>query len=110
MKHLLLLAMGLFFEGQTARADAPDVPDASVGTGGAEHSSEENDGTNQVCLDSSQCDMRTSCVKGRCVPTATRTASGCGGGGTAALLFAGAVVAATRRRSEPNSVKDDANL
>lgn len=92
MKHLLL-ALGLVLATLPTWADEPDaalpdVPDASSGSGGADMTSEEND-PNQPCLDSSQCDLRTSCVKGRCVPTPVRNAAGCGGGATGALSLVG---------------------
>lgn len=94
MKHLLLLAGLVFFAPRVALADdldasLPSVPDASVGQGGADMTSEENDTTNTPCLDSSSCDARTSCVNGKCVPGATRNAAGCGGGATNALAVVG---------------------
>jgi uncharacterized protein (TIGR03382 family) len=53
----------------TARAqDLPDasLPDASVGAGGADHTSEENDPAG-ACLASSDCDRGFTCRSGRCV-------------------------------------------
>ena len=107
MKQLLLV-LGLLAASAPARADGPDpalpgVPDASVGVGGADHSSEENDSTQQPCLDSSQCDLRTTCSNGRCVPTPVRNAAGCGGGALGALSlstsFGLALTVALRRRT-----------
>lgn len=104
MKHLLLAAC-LVLAPVAGLADEPDaslpgVPDASVGTGGADMTSEEND-TNQPCLDSSQCDLRTTCVSGKCVPTPVRNAAGCGGGATSLSVIGLGVglVLMGRRRS-----------
>ena len=94
MKHLLLLTTCLFFNSAAAWADdldasLPGIPDGSVGQGGADMTSEEND-PNATCLDSSQCDLRTSCVNGRCIPKPPRNAAGCGGGAQSSLTLVGA--------------------
>ena len=93
MKHLLLLTTCLFFASMAAWADdfdgsLPTIPDGSVGHGGADMTSEEND-PHASCLDSRQCDVRTSCLNGRCVPQPTRNAAGCGGGATGSLTLVG---------------------
>ena len=58
MKHLLLLTTCLFFASAAAWADdfdgsLPSIPDGSVGSGGADMTSEEND-PNATCLDSNE--------------------------------------------------------
>ena len=75
--------------------DANDVPDASVGQGGAEQTSEEND-LGPPCLDSRACDLGMACVGGRCVPTKPRTI-GCGALPLAAVAPL-ALLALVRRR------------
>jgi len=108
MKHLLL-AVGLLLAPLATWADEPDaalpdVPDGSAGSGGADMTSEENDANHQPCLDSSQCDLRTTCVSGRCVPGPVRNAAGCGGGALGAFSVVGlglGAVLARRRRSTP---------
>ncbi|MBL9036889.1 MAG: hypothetical protein JNG84_00110 [Archangium sp.] len=93
---LLLTAVG-------AAADPLDasVPDASVGMGGADMTSEENDTTGLPCLDSRECDSRTSCVDGRCIPLKPRNAAGCGGGALASLgALAGFGLVLSRRRRQ----------
>lgn len=84
----------------TAQAqDVPDasaVPDASVGEGGADQTSEEND-PNPTCLDSSTCDQRTACVNGRCIPVKTRSI-GCGAVPFAPLALL-ALLGALKRRA-----------
>ncbi len=105
MKHLLLLSACLVFA-PAASADGldaslPSIPDASVGSGGADMNGEENDTNNLPCSSSSQCNLRSSCVQGRCVPGAVRTAAGCGGG-TGAFSMVGFGLGLTmlaRRRS-----------
>jgi hypothetical protein len=106
MKHLLVLAAVVVFAPRAAWADdldasLPGIPDASVGQGGADMTSEENDTTNAPCLNSSQCDSRTSCVNGKCLPGPVRNAAGCGGGATSSLSLVGlglGGVALLRRR------------
>lgn len=86
MKHLLLVLLSASLVlARAAYADdldasLPSIPDASAGSGGADMNGEENDTSNLPCSDSSQCDLRSSCVQGRCVPGAVRIAAGCGGG------------------------------
>ncbi len=106
MKHLVLLAVWLILAPWAAWADEfdaslPPIPDASVGMGGPDMNSEENDPTNQPCLTSSQCDLKTSCVNGRCIPGPARNAAGCGGGALAALttVSLGLGLVLTRRRA-----------
>ncbi len=68
------------------------VPDASVGEGGPDRSSEENDPNGQPCLDSRSCDRGFACQNGRCLPQA-RSSSGCAQAPAAVLVVAGALVA-----------------
>ncbi len=106
MKHVFLLTaalvLGLPAWGDDVDASLPPTPDASVGSGGADMTSEEND-PSRPCLDSSQCDLRTVCESGRCVPTKTRNAAGCGGGAQAAFSVVGVglgLMVMRRKRSE----------
>lgn len=73
------------------------LPDASVGQGGADQTSEENDPNAAPCLDSKSCDNGFSCTEGRCVPVATRNATGCAAAPAGALLAVLLVVRARRR-------------
>lgn len=77
--------------------ELPDaaLPDASVGMGGAEHGSEEND-PNGPCLDSRECERGFTCQSGRCTPTPIREAK-CGGVAVTSLLAVGVVLARRRR-------------
>jgi hypothetical protein len=77
--------------------DLPDasLPDASVGQGGADQNSEENDpGT--PCLDARDCIGRFTCQAGRCVPRGIQRAS-CGGTAAFGTLVLGAGLVLARR-------------
>lgn len=79
MQKFLLSLFLLLSTPVVAQALDASIPDASVDTGGSDHTSEEND-PNGPCLDSRTCDNGTTCQNGRCVPTAPRNATGCGSG------------------------------
>jgi hypothetical protein len=75
--------------------DTPDpaqLPDASVGEGGADRTGEESqDSTASECAFDRDCDRGTACVGGRCVFRAARAAStspGCGAVPSGAVLSA----------------------
>ena len=76
--------------GQTQEPDA-SVPDASVGQGGVDQTSEENDPNTLPCLSSADCEHGFTCRGRRCVPTPVKNAS-CGGAPLAAVMLAGGVV------------------
>jgi hypothetical protein len=59
-----------------AQAFDASVPDASVGEGGADRGSEENDPNGSPCADSRSCDTGFACQQGRCVPL-PRNRGGC---------------------------------
>lgn len=81
--------------------DLPDasLPDASVGQGGADRGSEENE-TGGPCLDSRDCEGGFTCQAGRCVPGAVKTA-GCGGTAALGVLATGVGLTLVRRRRRP---------
>jgi hypothetical protein len=97
---LALLALVVTFSPAVAFAqDLPDaaLPDASVGQGGAEQGSEEND-MGGPCMDTRDCQGAFVCQAGRCVPTGVKKA-GCGGtAALATMLLATGVVLSRRRR------------
>lgn len=102
-RYLALLALiALFVTISPAVANAQDLPDAalpdaSVGQGGAEQGSEEND-VGGPCMDTRDCEGRFVCQAGRCVPTDIKT-TGCGGtAALATMLLATGVVLSRRRR------------
>lgn len=80
-----------------AAQELPDagLPDASVGEGGAERGSEENDPTGMACLDAKACGGSFDCVNGRCVPRAP-VVVGCGA--APGLVVLGGVLTLLRRR------------
>ncbi len=80
-----------------AAQELPDsgLPDASVGQGGAEQGSEENDPNAVPCLDSSTCGQGFQCVNTRCVP---RPIIKVGCNAVPGVLVLGALVAALRRK------------
>ena len=89
------------------QAQAPDpgfdasIPDASVGTGGAETSQEMEDGKmNTVCAQSQDCERGFTCSSSRCKYVGFRPATqpGCVGG-TAVLLLPVMLVLRRRRRA-----------
>lgn len=80
--------------GQGITPDA-SLPDASVGQGGADQTSEEADQNDLPCLTSSDCDGPFTCTDGRCVPAPIRHAS-CGAG-AGALAGVAALVRARKR-------------
>jgi len=96
MKRTLVVL--LFLTAAQAFALDASIPDASVGMGGPDMTSEENE-MRDPCLSSRDCDRGLSCSNGRCVPTPVRNASGCGGGLAVALLplAAGLIVVARRK-------------
>jgi hypothetical protein len=97
MKRILF---GLVLLGavQALALDA-SIPDASVGMGGADMNSEEND-MRDPCLSSRDCDRGLACVNMRCVPAPVKNAAGCGGGLAAGFLpLAAGLVVMARRRS-----------
>ena len=79
-----------------AQQDA-SIPDASVGMGGADQTSEEND-QGGPCLSTRDCDRTFTCSAGRCVPSPVRSASGCGGGALAVLPMSLGVLLLLKRR------------
>ncbi len=90
---MLVFAVLLFaFEGR-AQNPPPEIdasiPDASMGTGGAETSQEMEDGqTNGVCAQSRDCERGFTCNKSKCTYVGYRMATqpGCLGA-SATLLF-----------------------
>lgn len=66
------------------------MPDASVGEGGVDQTSEEND-ADTPCLDARDCPGRFICDAGRCVPGPV-TRAGCGGATALAALSAALVL------------------
>jgi hypothetical protein len=97
---VVLWALVMVLAPMNAPAQALDagLPDASVGQGGADQTSEENDPNAAPCLDSKSCDNGFSCIAGRCVPGPRRNATGCAAAPAGALLAA-LVVGRGRRRS-----------
>ena len=71
-----MLLAGVLLAGPGWAQDLPDasLPDASVGEGGADHTSEENDPSGP-CLSSRDCDLGFLCQAGRCVPGTVRDAT-----------------------------------
>lgn len=97
---MILLAGLAVAPAAQAQLPEPDasLPDASVGQGGADRGSEENDPNDRPCLNARDCDDRFTCRNGRCVPTAIRNAS-CGGMAALVLPALGmGLLALTRRR------------
>ena len=91
-----------------ARAQVPpaefdaSIPDASVGSGGAETSQEKDEGrANGVCAQSRDCERGFTCTNARCSYVGYRAASqpGCLGG-TAALMFPVMLAWRWRRREQ----------
>ncbi len=85
MRPLLLLAL---LTVASARADElPDagLPDASVGQGGADRDTEENDTNGGPCVDSRSCVSGFECVDARCVPAPIKNA-GCSTSPVAGVL------------------------
>ncbi len=80
-----------------ALAQDASIPDASVGMGGADQTSEEND-EGGPCLSASNCERSFTCSAGRCVPAPVKTASGCGGGAFAVLPMSLGVLLLLKRR------------
>lgn len=78
--------------------ELPDsgLPDASVGEGGADRGSEENDPTGMACLDAKSCGGTFACVNGRCVPRPP-VVVGCGAA-PAGLAVLGLLAWGRRRR------------
>jgi hypothetical protein len=81
MNRQLLFALLLSVtSAQVVRAQAIDasIPDAAVGQGGPDQTSEENDPNAYPCLDSSLCEKGYVCRNGSCVPpVSTKSSSGC---------------------------------
>ncbi|GMU61837.1 MAG: hypothetical protein AMXMBFR34_36000 [Myxococcaceae bacterium] len=95
------LALALLFALTPAASlgqDLPDasLPDASVGQGGAERGSEEND-PGGPCLDSRDCEGGFTCQNGRCVPGGIKR-TGCGGTAALATVLVGVGLVLSRRR------------
>jgi hypothetical protein len=80
-----------------AAQELPDsgLPDASVGQGGAEQGSEENDPNNVPCVDSNTCANGFQCVNARCVP---RPVKNVGCSAVPGVLVLGGLAIAWRRR------------
>lgn len=78
--------------------DLPDasLPDASVGQGGADRDTEENE-MGGPCLDSRDCEGGFTCQDGRCVPGGVKKV-GCGGAAALGVLTAGVGLTLVRRR------------
>jgi hypothetical protein len=106
---LLTLCLLLWLPLASRAADGgvlDQVPDASVGGGGADRDNEENeDGVGQpggVCLSSRECAARFGCVEGRCRYVGVRQAErvGCllGPQDTLAVVGLGLLLALRRRR------------
>ncbi len=96
-----LLVFALLAAPAWADADLPDagLPDASVGGTGAERASEEEeDATNNPCLDERDCDHGFACVDARCQWRPYRDAEFSLCGVTPALPLLWLVLAALRRR------------
>lgn len=92
-------------QAQQADGSVPDVPDASVGQGGADQGQEEGDDISRVptnCQASSDCARGFVCKGGRCTYVGYRVAEqGCLLGVNGAVVLAGMGVAlfgASRRR------------
>jgi hypothetical protein len=81
MNRQLLVALLFSVTSATVvRAQAFDasIPDASVGQGGPNQTSEENDPNAYPCLDSSLCEKGYLCRNGHCVPPGkSSSSSGC---------------------------------
>lgn len=94
-----VVLIALLLHTTAAFAFDASVPDASVGMGGPEMTSEEND-MRDPCLSSRECDRGFACTNGRCVPAPVRNAAGCGGGALALLTLPLTALALTftRRR------------
>ena len=101
MRRCLVLAMALWGAAALGQ-DLPDasLPDASVGEGGADHTSEEND-PGGACLSAADCERGFTCRGGSCVPGGIRDATfGCGaaaGSGLVGSLLVAAALARGRR-------------
>ncbi len=96
------MLLGSLLIGAASFADeVPDpnmIPDASVGQGGAQQSTEEAD-SSTTCFSDSDCDKGFTCEKAKCRWHQYRNATFVGCGGRAlGLLVVGAVVAFGRRR------------
>ena len=80
-----------------------DLPDASVGTGGADQNSQEkgDERTNAVCAAARDCEPGFTCNHGKCAYAGYRVATygGCGGGAIA-LVLPGMLWWRARRRRE----------
>ncbi len=90
----------LLLAGPALGQSLPDasLPDASVGQGGADHTSEENDPSGP-CLASTECDHGLQCVNGRCVPQGIRDATfSCSGAAPVVPLALAAAALGRRRR------------
>jgi hypothetical protein len=110
----LTLSLLLPLAGRAQDAGTPDagsvydVPDASVGTGGADRDNPEGDDTagrpGGTCRSSGECAARFSCTQGHCRYTGIRQAErvGCllGPEDSLAVVGLGLVVAARRRGRE----------
>jgi hypothetical protein len=81
MMHALRLALlaGLVsapvLAGPNDTPDANDIPDASVGVGGADQSSQETADTSKACTRDSDCDHGALCVNQLCTRGTTRNAT-----------------------------------
>lgn len=110
LRRLSLLACLLFAApafAQDAGSDAGrlEIPDGSVGEGGADRDSQEQeDGTGrvaEVCVNGAECSQGFACVQGRCKYVGTRDAEGGCLLGVQAALFLGGfglMVRRSRRR------------
>jgi hypothetical protein len=96
LRLMRCLLLGLLLVGTAVLADdggvadaGLDLPDASVGMGGADHGSEEND-PNGTCTSDRDCDRGLACRNGTCVYRPSRDAvnQGCDATGLWAPLLA----------------------
>lgn len=94
----VLLALVVLSAPLALAQDLPDasLPDASVGMGGAEQGSEEND-PGAPCLSDRECDRGFTCRTGRCSPSPIKEAK-CGGLEASGAMAAVGLVLARRRR------------
>lgn len=81
--------------------DANDIPDASVGVGGADQSSQETADTSKACTRDSDCDRGALCVNQLCSQGTTRNATflGCAAAPGPVVVAAVALALLLRRRS-----------
>jgi hypothetical protein len=102
--HLYLVLLAVSSVGWAQELPDAGLPDASVGEGGADRGSEENDPNGGPCLDAKSCGQGFGCVEGRCVPQKPITV-GCSTVGLSMLPW-GLLLLAWRRTAQGPSARD----